>query len=266
MQRNLCAIILAAGLVPAAAPAFGQARIIQGGNAGTATIQQSGDNLAGALISQGVSGGGAIGNTANVLQVLIRDSEVNTISQEGNGNQATLRERTSDVLHSTIVQQGNGNLAYVDQSDTVGTSRLGPPSVTVNQQGDGNQGYATQGHVINSIVNLNQVGSDNYSSIFQHDGSNMRVDMNMRGDRNAAQVEQSASQIDFGNETVQADQTGSNNVLDVTQHSLGGFNKIVVTQAGGFNIASVNQFGSGLDASIVQLASGSENRATIIQN
>jgi hypothetical protein len=281
MKTRLHAVALAAGVACASASAFAgdTAHATQAGTNNVFSVQQianSGNNSA--TIRQGLSGP-ADGNSANISQRTVSGS-VAVVGQDGIDNLGTLDQRNTNASQVTISQQsfgsgstgaveqagtslsitnlqqvGDGNSATLSQKQTVGSQTM------LLQQGDANTARLTVVGADRSRVNVNQLGTGNYSTVNQHQGSNLVLNASSLGQDHTLLVDQSGVDL-----LAQTEQLGAGNSLSVIQKGdggAGGLNRAIIQQTGNANLADVTQRGAGFTADLTQ--SGSGNMGTIQQ-
>lgn len=177
--------------------------------------------------------------------------DIAQIGQVGGSNNAVIEQVTSGANNFATVRQGDGA-----------------------REATANNAQLVQIAVDNSVIDVFQWGFNNQYNVFQHDGADLKVNINtdsaLHGngfsESNSATIDQSG----YG-ARAWVEQGGVLNRADIVQQSWGG-NSADILQAGTANQASIFQAGSNLSATIMQSSGafdsgfGSVNTATIRQS
>ncbi len=176
-------------------------------------------------------------------------NDVAQITQTGSANTASIEQTASRGLNTAAVRQGD---EWHDSTE--------------------NQARVTQHDVDNAFVDLYQSGFNNSYTVFQHEGGDLRVNINTDsanfggiGESNSVTVDQSGIEM-----RAWVEQGGSMlSRADIVQSGWG--NAASIVQSGVGNQASIFQASAGVSAMIIQGSNGfssgfgAGNTATIRQ-
>lgn len=208
----------------------------------TSNVQQDNQTDTTASVSQVAYGSGeGSGNLANILQssafYFAGTGNAASVTQYGDGNDATIDQFYMSNSEASIWQSGTGNVGRVYQwwGDEV--------TGGISQAGSGNQAtiwqydpdYLSQSSGL--YAGIGQYGDNNYAEISQHDASNTAI-IGQSGDWNESTITQSGT----GNYAYN-DQWGDGNASTIVQSNSG--NQAFVYQWSNDNVSTVTQSGVG---------------------
>lgn len=229
-----------------------EANITQSGANHTATVRQGSDLSFSYRVSINQSGGFAIGNTANVEQLILSGSSA-AVNQSG------------DFLRTDVLQEGGlFTNVTVNQSGLDQTANLKQLGYGKNNQelvvqgGQANDAFLTQNNVTYSSIELTQFGTGTQRNIMTisqngvgHDSSNDIVIAKQNGAGNVGTIVQSGSW-----NLAEIDQNGNGNTAAISQNGTGSSlstqNSAWIAQTGNLYNASITQNGMGNHSGIVQ--------------
>ncbi len=214
-------------------------------------------NASSATVSQTSTTGGS-GNLVNLTQTGAGDfggppAEAGAeISQNGNGNIATVRQ--SSASQTDVTQVGTGNTATVDQYGNP-TSSAGS-TTTVYQNGMNNDAVVRQQSGA-SFATIEQFGGNGNDAFIDQRGDNDAGRITQDGNRNQARTTGIPGILQRGdNNTTTIDQVGNDNVArtttGLTTAGAGEFNTIAITQSGNEQLAAFDTDGGDNDIVIQQ--------------
>ncbi|MFS2214285.1 hypothetical protein ACCD08_07245 [Telluria sp. Tellsp104] len=201
-----------------------------------ATVSQTGsDNNAG-ITQNGRLGGNSPpveavitqqgnGNDATITQTNAFSNDV-TVDQNGSANLARLRQVGTGDASLHVTQNGSGNTATVDH---LGSSHGGPQ---VTQTGEGNTVSLYADNLLGPGARITQDGSMNNANVLLV-GFDIMLTLSQQGVGNVANASVS------GTSYADISQNGSYNLANLTQAN--GFQKASIAQIGNSNSATVTQ-------------------------